>query len=271
MRIIRGRKALVTGAAAGIGRAIALALAREGADLFLIDIDAAKLEAVARRGASRSASRRSPTSAISRDAAQISAAVKRLTAAWGGLDILINNAGVTWYGPTEAMTRRAMAAHHGGQPAGADAAVRRTAAAAGGGRGGACAQRLQHVRRRAVAQGGRLPDQQIRAGRLHGGAARRIPARAFRHHGALSRLRRHRAARRQGERSRRAGVDLHDARNRRRARPSRRSAASAAWCWSRPPRMSTGARALRAAASPTGCCARAGGGATADCSALSTH
>ena len=51
MRIIRGRKALVTGAAAGIGRALALALAREGADLFLVDIDAAELEAVARRGA----------------------------------------------------------------------------------------------------------------------------------------------------------------------------------------------------------------------------
>ena len=47
MRVIRGRKALVTGAAAGIGRAIALALAREGADLFLIDIDGEKLEAVA--------------------------------------------------------------------------------------------------------------------------------------------------------------------------------------------------------------------------------
>ena len=60
MRIIRGRKALVTGAAAGIGRAIALALAREGADLFLVDIDAAKLEAVAReaRAARRRGDRR---------------------------------------------------------------------------------------------------------------------------------------------------------------------------------------------------------------------
>ena len=60
MRIIRGRKALVTGAAAGIGRAIALALAREGADLFLIDIDAEKLEAVAReaRAARRRGDRR---------------------------------------------------------------------------------------------------------------------------------------------------------------------------------------------------------------------
>jgi len=47
MRIIRGRRALVTGAANGIGRAIVLALAAEGADLFLVDIDAENLAAVA--------------------------------------------------------------------------------------------------------------------------------------------------------------------------------------------------------------------------------
>ena len=40
MRNIRGGRAVVTGAASGIGRAIALALAREGVHLFLRDIDA---------------------------------------------------------------------------------------------------------------------------------------------------------------------------------------------------------------------------------------
>ena len=48
MRIIRGKKALVTGAASGIGRAIALALAGEGADVFLVDINADALADVAR-------------------------------------------------------------------------------------------------------------------------------------------------------------------------------------------------------------------------------
>ena len=44
MKIIRGRKAFVTGAASGIGRALALALACEGADVFLVDLDGDKLE-----------------------------------------------------------------------------------------------------------------------------------------------------------------------------------------------------------------------------------
>ena len=39
MKILRGKKAIVTGAASGIGRAIALALAKEGVDLCLLDID----------------------------------------------------------------------------------------------------------------------------------------------------------------------------------------------------------------------------------------
>ena len=47
MKTIRGKKALVTGAASGIGRGIALALAREGTDLYLIDVDAVGLATVA--------------------------------------------------------------------------------------------------------------------------------------------------------------------------------------------------------------------------------
>jgi short subunit dehydrogenase len=48
MFIIRGRRAAVTGAASGIGRAIALALAAEGADLFLIDRNGERLAGVVR-------------------------------------------------------------------------------------------------------------------------------------------------------------------------------------------------------------------------------
>src|SRR5438105_507835 len=47
MKVLRGKRALVTGAASGIGRSIALALAREGVDLYLVDIDDVKIDAVA--------------------------------------------------------------------------------------------------------------------------------------------------------------------------------------------------------------------------------
>jgi 3-oxoacyl-[acyl-carrier protein] reductase len=112
MKTIRGRKALVTGAAAGIGRTIALALAREGADLFLIDIDMEGLKAVADEA------RASGVEVITRECdlaepIQITAAAKALTTEWGALNILINNAGLTYYGPADAMSgaqwRRIMA------------------------------------------------------------------------------------------------------------------------------------------------------------------
>src|SRR5262249_13826453 len=104
MKFIRGRKALVTGAASGIGRAIALALAREGADLFLLDIEEAKLAATSREA------ERAGVSVIPRvcdlaDGSEISAAVREVSEKWGALNILVNNAGITYYGPTLQMTQ----------------------------------------------------------------------------------------------------------------------------------------------------------------------
>src|SRR5689334_3364047 len=103
MRTIRGRKALVTGAASGIGRAIALALAREGADLFLLDIEADKVARVAAEARQHGVAATIEVCDLA-DSAAISAAVAALRAQWGALNILINNAGITFYGPSETMS-----------------------------------------------------------------------------------------------------------------------------------------------------------------------
>jgi 3-oxoacyl-[acyl-carrier protein] reductase len=103
MKTVRGKKALVTGAGSGIGRAIALALAREGADLFLVDIDQVNLAATA------SEAQQLGVTVVTREcdlaqSAEITGMVNGLLSAWGQLDILVNNAGVAYYGPTGDMT-----------------------------------------------------------------------------------------------------------------------------------------------------------------------
>jgi 3-oxoacyl-[acyl-carrier protein] reductase len=103
MRVIRGKKALVTGAASGIGRAIALALAKEGADLFLVDIKGEELEAVAQEARNHGVEVVTALCDLA-EPAQIGAVVEQLRATWKDLNILVNNAGITYYGQTHLMT-----------------------------------------------------------------------------------------------------------------------------------------------------------------------
>ena len=103
MRVIRGKQALVTGAASGIGRAITLALAREGAAVYLLDINSDGLAEVA------SEAREFGVEAVAErcdvgSREEVSAAVRNLLRQWGTLDILVNNAGLAYYGPTLNMT-----------------------------------------------------------------------------------------------------------------------------------------------------------------------
>jgi short-subunit dehydrogenase len=94
---------MISGAASGIGRAIALELAREGVHLFLVDIDACGLARVAEEARTCGVEvfeRRCDVSQSN----EISATVQAILHHWGGVDILVNNAGITYYGRTDEMS-----------------------------------------------------------------------------------------------------------------------------------------------------------------------
>lgn len=82
-----------------MGRAIAVRLAQEGANLHLLDIDLPAAEAAAEecrgRGV-RAVAARCDVSQLD----ELEAAVREILAHWGSVDILVNNAGIAWYGHT---------------------------------------------------------------------------------------------------------------------------------------------------------------------------
>ena len=90
---IRGRSALVTGAASGIGLAYAECMAEAGASVSLTDIDAAGAEREAKRLAGEGYETRWDVCDVA-DLAQVAQAVDNHVAAYGGLDICFANAGL---------------------------------------------------------------------------------------------------------------------------------------------------------------------------------
>jgi 3-oxoacyl-[acyl-carrier protein] reductase len=92
---LAGKAALVTGGRTGIGAAIALALAGEGCDVAIVDrvVDDAAREVA--RGIEAAGRRALLLEADVRDFAAAEAAVARAARAFGRLDILVANAGVT--------------------------------------------------------------------------------------------------------------------------------------------------------------------------------
>jgi len=103
---LRGASALVTGAGRGIGRAIALALGREGVGVTAVARTAAELESLVaeiQRAGGRAVAHRGDI----RDAAVCAAAVARAKEAHGRLQILVHNAGVGSHAPVAETTDEA--------------------------------------------------------------------------------------------------------------------------------------------------------------------
>ncbi len=97
MNDLKNKNALITGAGKGIGKAIALALAKEGVNVILIARTQDEIDSVA----AKVRSLRVKALAIAADVADINsvnAAVEKALAEFGTIDILINNAGIAAFG-----------------------------------------------------------------------------------------------------------------------------------------------------------------------------
>lgn len=133
---LEGKVAVITGAASGIGREIALTYAREGARVAIADLDleAAELAAAGMRDAGHEAL------GVGMDVAneaQVEAGIEAVVAQWGGIDILVSNAGIQIVHPIEVFPfadwRKMLAIHLDGAFLATRACVRHMYA---GGRGG---------------------------------------------------------------------------------------------------------------------------------------
>lgn len=93
MKKLQGRTALVTGAGRGIGAAMALAYAREGANVALTDLNDAGINAVAEQVRALGVEADAFVVDV-REPAQTQAMVARVAKKFGRLDLMVNNAGV---------------------------------------------------------------------------------------------------------------------------------------------------------------------------------
>ncbi|MBZ0136475.1 MAG: 3-oxoacyl-[acyl-carrier-protein] reductase [Planctomycetes bacterium] len=95
MGALDGRKALITGASRGIGRAIAEAFAKQGAELALIATSADRVSETAAACKDRGAAQVHTFGLDVKDSGACNTIMKEAQEKLGGLDIVVNNAGVT--------------------------------------------------------------------------------------------------------------------------------------------------------------------------------
>ena len=102
---LRGRTAVVTGGASGIGRALIQRFAREGANVVVADLDDAGMAAVAGEAQALGVKALAVRTDVA-DLAQVQALAARAFEAFGAVHVLCNNAGVAMWGGLESATHR---------------------------------------------------------------------------------------------------------------------------------------------------------------------
>jgi glucose 1-dehydrogenase len=103
-KVLKGQKALVTGANSGIGRGIALALAHAGADVMVNYHSNPEAAETAVREAAHCGSKVVAHRADVADESQVREMFRRMSDEFGTIDILVNNAGLQQDAPFEEMT-----------------------------------------------------------------------------------------------------------------------------------------------------------------------
>ena len=96
MERLEGKRAIVTGAGAGIVEAIAIRLGSEGARVALADLDEQAAERIAGEIEGETLARRTHDTR----ADEVEALVRSVVEEWGGLDVMVNNAGIGVAGTT---------------------------------------------------------------------------------------------------------------------------------------------------------------------------
>jgi len=97
---LKDKVCIVTGAASGIGKEIALTFAREGGKVVIADLN----QAAARAAADELSASGANAMAVAMDVTdedQVNAAVAEVVAAWGGVDVLVSNAGIQIVHPVQ--------------------------------------------------------------------------------------------------------------------------------------------------------------------------
>jgi NAD(P)-dependent dehydrogenase (short-subunit alcohol dehydrogenase family) len=105
---VEGKRAIVTGAGSGIGRAASVLLAHEGARVGLVDLDGAAAQATADAIAAEGGDSLVLATDVT-DEGQVRGAVATARGAWGGLDVVVANAAVQLFGEDDRVDRLELA------------------------------------------------------------------------------------------------------------------------------------------------------------------